>query len=76
MKPVPAAYIALLAASIGAVASTTLETRGSHLVHEKRGLVNTPWRKGARVHRDAILPVRIGLAQSNLDDAYEHLMDL
>ena len=45
----------------------------SHVLHEtrRRGLVD--WEKVGRVDRDIILPVRIGLTQSNLDKGYQLL---
>ncbi|KAI9704027.1 MAG: hypothetical protein M1820_005648 [Bogoriella megaspora] len=48
----------------------------SHAVHEKRGETGKRWSKGARIHPRSVLPMRIGLAQSNLDNAHVHLMDV
>ena len=49
--------------------------RERYVLHEKRdGLLKT--RRGAKVQRDAIVPVRIGLRQSNLEHAYSYLMDV
>lgn len=42
------------------------------VVHEKRSIPEHVKRQ--RVHGDAIIPVRIGLTQSNLDEGYAHLM--
>ncbi|CAG8952783.1 hypothetical protein HYFRA_00009028 [Hymenoscyphus fraxineus] len=47
-----------------------------HEVHEKRTSVHPRWTKTKRVEEHKLLPMRIGLAQMNLDDGYEHLMDV
>ena len=45
-----------------------------HVLHEKRGgVVNYPRR---RVDSEAVIPVRIGLKQSNLESGYDRLMDV
>lgn len=52
-------------------------TEGYRLqLHEKRGSTPKAWKRSGRVHHDAILPIRIGLTQSNLENIYEHLMDV
>jgi tripeptidyl-peptidase-1 len=48
----------------------------SHVVHEKRDLTPRKFQKRDRLASGAILPVRIGLAQSNLHKGYDHLMDV
>lgn len=60
----------------GLLASTSLFAAAlaistSHVLHEKRS-VSLP-RKGQRVDGDAIVPVRIGLRQSNLHTGYDRL---
>jgi tripeptidyl-peptidase-1 len=47
-----------------------------HVVHEKRGTIPPSWRKHGRVSKDAVLPIRIGLVQNNLDKGYSYLMDV
>tara|TARA_R110002060_G_scaffold27375_2_gene37219 strand:+ start:748 stop:966 length:219 start_codon:yes stop_codon:yes gene_type:complete len=66
--------IALLAAIVGF--SGAVPTPGTHSLHEKRNSLPRLWARGDRVDRNAILPVRIGLAQQNMDDSYDHLMDV
>ena len=44
--------------------------------HEKRTTADPFWYKGDRVDGDAILPLRIGLVQNNLENGYEHLMSV
>jgi tripeptidyl-peptidase I len=46
----------------------------SHVLHEKRDVPLPHSRQ--RVHGDAIVPVRIGLKQSNLHTGYDRLMDV
>ena len=48
----------------------------SHSIHEKRHVPSTTWAKRDRISSDEILPVRIGLTQSNLDRAHGYLMDV
>lgn len=49
--------------------------REPYVLHEMRdSLIKT--RRGRRVDNDAIVPVRIGLRQRNLEHAYSYLMDV
>lgn len=45
-------------------------------LHEARTLTNNLRRRGPRVDPDAVIPVKIGLTQSNLDAGYDRLMDV
>jgi tripeptidyl-peptidase-1 len=47
-----------------------------HEVHEKRGTLHPRWAKRDRVESHKLLPMRIGLTQTNLENGYEHLMDV
>jgi tripeptidyl-peptidase-1 len=47
-----------------------------HVLHEKRDKHSYDWVKGARVEKDAVLPVRIGLTQNNLEKGDEYLMEV
>ena len=47
-----------------------------HEVHEKRGTLHPRWTKRDRVESHKLLPMRIGLTQSNLENGYDHLMDV
>ena len=67
----PAACIAVL--SIFPLSS--LAALGPYVVHEKRD-VSSEWIKRGRVAPNAVLPVRIGLVQSNLDQGHDLLMDI
>ncbi|OQD73962.1 hypothetical protein PENDEC_c013G01858 [Penicillium decumbens] len=47
-----------------------------HVLHEKRERHSYDWVKGARVESSAVLPVRIGLTQNNLEKGDEYLMEV
>ncbi|KAL1302615.1 hypothetical protein AAFC00_002987 [Neodothiora populina] len=66
----------LVAASVVCEAASTYRGRASHVLHEKRSDGPSAWTRSVRVHRDAILPIRIGLVQTNLEHGYDHLMDV
>ena len=49
----------------------------THVKHEQRSAsLDGPWERKARVDADAIVPVRIGLVQSNLDVGDGHLSSI
>jgi len=49
----------------------------SHVVHEKRETQLGKWaRRDVKLNRDAIIPMSIGLTQSNLGSGYDFLMDV
>ncbi|TVY94049.1 Aorsin [Lachnellula willkommii] len=45
-------------------------------VHERRQSLSPRWSKRDRVESHKVLQMRVGLAQTNLDNGYEHLMDV
>lgn len=47
-----------------------------HVLYEKRETASKDWVKGARIEKDAVIPMRIGLTQTNLDNGYDLLMDV
>ena len=66
-------------AIISALAATALALPAvnvPHALHEKRDVTKASWVKRADVPHAALLPVRIGLTQSNLDKGHEMLMDV
>ncbi|KAI8633240.1 putative protease S8 tripeptidyl peptidase I [Xylariaceae sp. FL1651] len=63
-------------ALISAVDIATAYFHEEHGVHEERTVTNGRWVKRGRVPAFKRLPVRIGLAQSNLDRAHEFLLDV
>jgi hypothetical protein len=54
--------------------SGAIPTPVKYTLHEKRSSPSRLWKRSERADRDAILPLRIGLTQNNLDDGYAHLM--
>lgn len=50
-----------------AITATAAPTYTSHAVHEKREFEPLNWQKYSRVDPSTVLPIRIGLTQSNLD---------
>lgn len=70
-----ASLLALLA--VAGLAKSVIAAPDTHAVHEKRDIsspFSSRWVKRSRVEEHRKLPVRIGLAQSNLEDAHYHLM--
>jgi tripeptidyl-peptidase-1 len=57
-----------------ALSTVALAVSTSHVLHEKRS-ISLPYQR-ERVDGHAIIPVRIGLRQSNLHTGYERLMDV
>lgn len=49
---------------------------GDHIVHERRDILPDAWSEIARLGGQEVLPVRIGLAQSNLDKGHDLLMEM
>jgi len=47
-----------------------------HVVHEKRASAPAGWTRRDVLDRRAILPMRVALAQSNLDKGHEWLMEV
>ena len=63
--------------SVSAVLSTSAAiVPPTHGVHEERDVHSSRWTKLGRVRPEAILPVRIALAQNNLDKGHGYLMDV
>ena len=48
----------------------------NHVVHEKRTTESSDWKKGPRLEKGAIVPMKIGLTQTNLEKGYDYLMDV
>ncbi|TVY14727.1 Aorsin [Lachnellula arida] len=59
-----------------ALLAVALSLSTSHVVHEKRSVSLPHVHKRRRVDSDAIIPVRIGLRQSNLHTGYDRLMEV
>lgn len=63
---------ALVAAAIATLSSAAPATF-RHVLHEERKTPASDWVKGARIEGSAVLPMRIGLSQTNLEKGYEYL---
>jgi tripeptidyl-peptidase-1 len=50
----------------------------SYVVHEKRSTQLDKWdrRSDIKLNRDAVIPMSLGLTQSNLENGYDFLMDV
>lgn len=48
----------------------------NHVVHERRENVPKAWVKRDRLDAAAIVPVRIGMKQSNLEKGHDFLMEV
>ncbi|KAJ9155616.1 Aorsin [Pleurostoma richardsiae] len=66
----------ILAALAVAVDAKPLRRTSRHVVHEERPAARRSWSRSSRLHRTAVLPVRIGLTQQNLDRADEFIYDV
>ncbi|KAL2209978.1 subtilisin-like protein [Sarocladium strictum] len=60
---------------LGALLGSSLAT--NHVVHERRHkAIDHQWDKREQLHKDEVLPIRIGLKQSNLEHADRWLMEV
>lgn len=48
----------------------------THKLHEKRDWLSDHWTRGREVHHEALLPVRIGMQQANMENAEALLMEV
>lgn len=60
--------LVLLATSSLAVFATARSAPSTHVLHERRGGSLKQWNKISKVDAEAVLPMRIGLVQSNIDN--------
>lgn len=52
------------------------EIPSTHALHERQAShVKHVWKRGSKVHSSAVLPMRIGLHQRNLQEGHDLLMD-
>jgi tripeptidyl-peptidase-1 len=47
-----------------------------HVVHEERKMPASDWVKSTRIEADAVLPMRIGLTQTNLDRGEDFIREM
>lgn len=62
-------FLTALAANVLAAPRESLR-----VVHERRAVIDPA--QGDRLSGDSVIPIRIGLKQSNIDNGYEALMDV
>ncbi|KAF8857370.1 subtilisin-like protein [Acephala macrosclerotiorum] len=67
--------LATLACFTAGFAAPTADNH-NFMLHEKRDGAPYQWTRRARAHPDELLPVRIGLVQSNLHKAEEYILDV
>ncbi|KAI0481386.1 Pro-kumamolisin, activation domain-containing protein [Xylariaceae sp. FL0804] len=65
----------ILTVSALALTAAAVPLSSSKVLHEKRQ-TPSPLKRRARVEPDAIIPLRIGLTQTNLDLGYDRLMEV
>ncbi|KAF4636161.1 hypothetical protein G7Y89_g1916 [Cudoniella acicularis] len=68
--------ISLLGALALALRAAAVPFPASHVVHERRDFVPQAWVKRDRLDSTARVPVRIGMAQNNLDRGHDLLMEV
>jgi len=68
--------VAVVAAVVAcaSAAPAPASIRPKHVLHEYRSKPASDWVKGSRIESDAILPMRIGLTQTNLENGQDLLM--
>lgn len=59
-----------------AASAMGVPTAHKYQLHERRDFIPKSWVEGKELDGNVLLPVRIGLTQSNLDYGHELLMDL
>lgn len=67
----PLLFLGALAAGVLAAPAST-----NYVVHERREVMPRSWSEGIRLHGKTVLPMRIGLTQSNLDRGDDLLMEV
>jgi tripeptidyl-peptidase-1 len=67
--------VVVLAAALAATAAA-VPFQTSHVLHERRSEAPKNWVKRSKISRNARLPMRIGMTQSNLDRGDELLMEV
>lgn len=69
-------FSAVLALAATALALPSPSVPATHRLHEKRDFLSAEWIRGKEVPHDALLPVRIGMSQQNLDRGHDLLMEV
>jgi tripeptidyl-peptidase-1 len=66
----------ILIISVFLIGSITAPIPSPYAVHEKRNALPSHWQRGEPLEENAVLPMRIALAQQNLGKAHEFLMSV
>ena len=66
----------LTAATLVATTFASPLTTVPHIVHEKRFVLPTGWEKHSPLHGSTVLPMRIALAQENIEKGSEWLYEV
>lgn len=66
----------LVVVAIAAFTTDAVPVVVNHVVHERRDAPGSDWVKSTRIEAGAVLPMRIGLTQTNLQNGYDHLMEV
>ncbi|KDQ54112.1 hypothetical protein JAAARDRAFT_60885 [Jaapia argillacea MUCL 33604] len=66
----------LSAVGIAAASPSSSPLLSPHVVHERRGHTPAGWNRARKHDSGAVLPLRIGLTQSNMDKLEEFLMEV
>jgi tripeptidyl-peptidase I len=69
-------FSTLFLSALGVCAAQAAVIPATHVVHEKRHAPPRKWAKRDRISSEAILPMRIGLKQRNLEQGHSFLMDV
>lgn len=69
-------FSALLVTSVFVAESFASPVAQTQVVHEKRTALPHGWTRRDALDRRAILPMRVALAQSNLEKGHDWLMDV
>lgn len=67
-------HVSLFLLSVTAVFASP--TPHNYVVHERRDALPSVWVEESRLDKGALLPMRIGLTQSNLDRGHDLLMEV
>lgn len=65
---------AFILAALAGLATAAPSPRAGHVLHEKRAMEPTDWAQTRRLEAGRVLPLRVGLTQSNLHELEDMLM--
>ncbi|KDQ54116.1 hypothetical protein JAAARDRAFT_412436 [Jaapia argillacea MUCL 33604] len=73
LKP---SFILAFLSAVGIAAASSSPLLSPHVVHERRSHTPAGWTRARKHDSSAVLPLRIGLTQSNMDKLEEFLMEV